>query len=146
MNKLKIFLDSSALIAGVLSSTGAARALLVLSENKAIELYINEYVIAECERSLARKVPEALPDFRETIKDANLKILEDPSPAEVQTHLYLISDPQDVPILLSALQAKTDFLVTHNRKHFLDDPQVAQKTGLRIGTPGAAIAWLREVM
>jgi predicted nucleic acid-binding protein len=144
MSKLKIFLDSSALIAGVLSSTGAARALLVLSENGAIELYISEHVIAECERSLARKAPEALPDFRATIKAANFKILENPSPAEVQAYLYLILDPQDVPILLSALQAKVDFLATHNRKHFLDDPEVAEKTGLCIGTPGDAIAWLRK--
>ncbi len=146
MTKCKFFLDSSALIAGVLSSTGAARALLVLSENDNLDLYINEHVILECERSLARKVPEALPEFRNTIRNARLKILENPIPEEVQNNLYLISDPQDVAILLSALACKTDFLVTHNRKHFLDDPQVSEKTGLRIGTPGDALEWLREQM
>ena len=144
MLKCNFFLDSSALIAGVLSSTGAARALLVLSENESLNLYINEHVLIECERSLARKVPEALPEFRNTIKNARLKILENPAPEEVHSHLYLIADPQDVAILLSALACKTDFLITHNRKHFLDDPQVAEKTGLRIGTPGDALAWLRE--
>lgn len=140
----KIFLDSSALIAGVLSSTGAGRALLVLSEIGDIELFVNEHVIAECERSLARKVPQALPALRETIKDARLKILLDPSAAEVQANFYLIADPNDVDILLSAMQAGVDFLVTHNRRHFLDDPQVSEKSGLRIGTPGDAIAWLRK--
>jgi len=144
MSTPKIFLDSSALIAGVLSSTGAGRALLVLSEIGDVELFVNEHVIAECERSLARKVPQALPALRESIMDAGLKILQDPSAQEVQANLYLISDPYDVDILLSAMQARVDYLVTHNRKHFLDDPQVSEKTGLRIGTPGDAIAWLKE--
>jgi len=144
MNKPKIFLDSSALVAGVLSSMGAARALLVLSENENIELFINEHVITECERTFARKVPEALPELRNTIKNAMLKILNDPAPEKVQANLYLIQDPQDVAILLSALVSKADFLVTHNRKNFIDDPQVAEKTGLRIGTPGDALEWLRE--
>ncbi len=63
---------------------------------------------------------------------------------ESQANLYLIKDPGDVPILLAAMKAKVDFLVTHNRKHFLDDPKVAENSGLRIGTPGEALAWLRE--
>jgi predicted nucleic acid-binding protein len=144
MSTPKIFLDSSALIAGVLSSTGAGRVLLALSEMGDIELFVNEHVITECERSLAKKVPQALPALRETIIDSNLKILPDPSAEQVQASLYLIADPHDVDILLSAMQAKVDFLVTHNRKHFLDDPQVSEKIGLRIGTPGDALAWFRE--
>ena len=38
-------------------------------------------------------------------------------------------------ILISSLSS--------NRKHFLDDPQVAASSGLRIGTPGDALAWVR---
>jgi len=144
MKKLNLFMDSSALIAGIISETGAAHVLLQLSEGEYINLTINEFVIAECERSFARKSPRTLPFLQIAIKTAKTKIIPDPSPAEVQSNLYLISDPQDVPILLSALQSKADFLVTHNRKHFIDDPQVAEKTGLRIGTPGDALAWLRE--
>ncbi|MDX9865493.1 MAG: hypothetical protein RBT34_11875 [Anaerolineaceae bacterium] len=39
-----------------------------------------------------------------------------------------------------------DFLVTLNRRHFIDDPRVVQVSGLRIGTPGDALAWVRERM
>lgn len=144
MEKFRVFMDSSALIAGIISETGAAHVLLQLSESGAITIVVNEYVITECERSFARKSPRNLPLLQLAIKKSRLQILEDPTPEENQANLYLISDPQDVPILLSALQAKADFLVTHNRKHFLDDPQVAEKTGLHIGTPGDAIIWLRE--
>jgi predicted nucleic acid-binding protein len=144
MSKIKVFLDSSAVIAGVISSSGAARVLLVMSENGQIETFISEHVIVESERSLARKVPHALPEFRQAIKDANPKIVHNPTPQEIKENLYLIADPEDVPILLSAMKANVDYLATHNRKHFLDDPKVAERSGLKIGTPGDVLAWIRE--
>lgn len=139
-------MDSSALIAGIISETGAAHVLLQLGESETIILTVNEYVIIECERSFARKSPRNLPLLQLAIKKSRLQIFENPSLEEVKANLYLISDPGDVPILLSAMQADADFLVTHNRRHFLDDPQVGEKTGLLIGTPGDAIAWLRDRM
>ena len=144
MSKIKVFLDSSAVIAGVISSTGAARVLLVMSEIGQIETFISEQVIVESERSLARKVPQALPEFRQTIKDVHPKIIRNPTQKEIEKNLYLIADPEDVPILLAAMKANVDFLATHNRKHFLDDPKVAERSGLKMGTPGDVLAWIRE--
>jgi predicted nucleic acid-binding protein len=144
MSKNRIFLDSSVLVAGVLSITGAARVLMVMSEMGEIELLVSEYVIVETERTLARKVPHALPEFRQAIKDANIKIVHDPSSKEVQDNLYLMTDAEDIPILLSAMKAKVDYLATHNRKHFLDDPKVAERSNLRIGSPGDVLMWVRE--
>jgi predicted nucleic acid-binding protein len=144
MPKPNIFLDSSALIAGVISETGAAHALLQLGESEDILLTVSEMVIVESERSIAKKSLHNLNDLRALIKKAKLRIVTDPSKKEVQTSLYLIDDPSDVPILLAAVKAKVDYLATHNRKHFLDDPKVAEKSGLQIGTPGDALAWVRE--
>ncbi len=144
MPKAKIFLDSSALIAGVISAAGAARVLLVMSEKGDIDLIISDYVITETERSLTRKVPHALEDYREALKDAHIKVVRNPSTEEIQANLHLIADKDDVPILLAAIAAKVDYLATHNRKHFLDDPTVAEKVGFKIGTPGDVLAWIRE--
>jgi len=144
MSKIKVFLDSSAVIAGIISSTGAARVLLVMSETGQIEVFISEQVIVESERSLARKVPQALPDFRQALKDAQPKIIKNPTPKEIEDNLYLIADPDDVPILLAAMQANVDYLATHNRKHFLDDPKVAERSGIKIGTLGDVLTWIRE--
>lgn len=144
MAKPDIFLDSSALIAGAISETGAAHALLQLGESEDIHLTVSEMVIVESERSMARKVPQNLNDLRVLIKRSKLRIVANPSKKEVQTHLYLIKDPNDVPILLAAMKAKMDFLATHNRKHFLDDPNVSEQSGIQIGTPGDALAWIRE--
>ena len=144
MPKFNIFLDSSALIAGAISESGAAHVLLNLGESKDVVLIVSELVIWESERSMAKKAPANLNDLRSLIKSSNLRIVENPPRTEVEANLYLIHDPNDVPILLAAMKAKVDYLATHNRKHFLDDPNVAEQSGLRIGTPGDVLAWLRD--
>jgi hypothetical protein len=72
------------------------------------------------------------------------QIVRDPDSAEVRANLELISHPPDMPILLAAMKANVDYLVTHNRVHFMDDPDVAVKANLRIGTPGDALNWVRR--
>ena len=144
MPKFNIFLDSSALIAGAISETGAAHVLLQLGESEDILLTISEMVVVESERSIAKKSPRNLNDLRSLIKTAKLRIVDDPSRKEVEANLYLIEDPNDVPILLAAMKAHVDYLATHNRKHFLDDPKVTERSGIKIGTPGDVLAWIRE--
>jgi predicted nucleic acid-binding protein len=144
MKKYNIFLDSSALVAGVLSETGAAHVLLLLGESEDILLTVSEMVIIESERAITLKSPRNIPVLRNAIVSSNLTIVRDPSSKEIEANLYLINDPTDVPILLAAIKGKVDYLATHNRKQFLDDPKVAERSGLRIGTPGDVLAWLRE--
>jgi predicted nucleic acid-binding protein len=144
MPRIDIFFDSSALIAGIISEQGAARALLLLAEDERIQITISEQVIVEVERSLARKAPRTLPFAREMILRANLLILRDPPSVEVLARTDWIAHAADVPILVSAYLAQAGFLATLNVKHFIDDPQAALRSGLRIGTPGDALAWARE--
>ena len=144
MPKIDIFLDSSALIAGIVSDKGAARALLLLGEDERILLTVSEQVIVEVERNIARKAPKALPFARQIILSANIRILRDPSKEDVQKHLDWISHPADVPILVAARRANVDYLATLNTKHFLANPEVSMRSELRIGTPGDALSWVRE--
>ena len=146
MSEINLFLDSSALFAGIVSATGAARALLLLSEIGDITVTISEQVVTETERAIARKVPGALNDLRQAILASKAQIVRDPSPEEVNANQHLISHPSDVPIVLAAMKADVDYLVTLNRKHFIDDPGVATRSGLRIGTPGDAINGVRSQM
>ena len=50
--KPRVFIDSSVLIAGVLSPSGGARAILVLAETEALQIVISQQVQVECERVL----------------------------------------------------------------------------------------------
>ena len=144
MPKIEVFFDSSALIAGIVSEQGAGRALLLLAEDEKILISVSEQVIAEVERNIARKAPKAVPFARELILRANIRILRDPQRSEIIEHQDWISHPADVPILVVAARARVDFLATLNTKHFTDDPEVSRRSGLRIGTPGDALAWIRE--
>lgn len=146
MPEINLFLDSSALIAGIVSAKGASRVLLLLAESGHITVTISEQVLTESERAIARKVPRALPDLRQAILTSQARIVRDPSPEDVSAHPNLVSHPADIPIVLAAMQAKVDYLVTLNRKHFIDDPDVTAQAGLRIGTPGDALNWVREQM
>lgn len=143
MPQINLFLDSSALIAGIVSAEGAARALLLLAEGGQISVTFSEQVLAETERAIARKVPLALSELRQAILASQAQIVRNPSPDEVSARLDLTSHPADTPIVLAAMQAKVDYLVTLNRKHFIDDPEVVRKSGLKIGTPGDALNWVR---
>lgn len=144
MGTNKLFFDSSALIAGIISAEGAARALLLLAEDEKIQIVVSEQVIAEVERNIARKAPKAVPLTRELILSTKIQIFRDPSLEEILNCQDWISHPADVPILVAAVQAQVDFLATLNTKYFIDDLEVARRSGLRIGTPGDALAWVRE--
>lgn len=144
MNKVNIFLDSSALVAGVLSITGAAHTLLMFGEDETILLTINEWVMRKSEEALSRKSPKNIKALRNSLLTSKIQIVPDPSEDEIQANLYLIDDRDDVPVLLAAIKAKVDYLATHDHKHFIDDPKVAERAGIRIGTPGDVLAWIRD--
>jgi predicted nucleic acid-binding protein len=146
MSKNNLFFDSSAVVAGAVSTSGAVNALFMLAVAEEITITISEQVVIESERALALKSPHSLPNYRDLLRMAKPRIVRIPAPKEVAKYHSIISDPTDAPILAAAIKAGVDYLVTLNRKHFLDDPEVAEKSGLRIGTPGDALAWVREQM
>ena len=139
-----LFFDSSALFAGVVSASGASRALLLLAEAGQVSIIVSEQVVAETERAIARKIPRALPNYRAALRATGLRIVRDPSPGEIEAHQNIISHQADVPIVVAAMQSRADYLVTLDRRHFVDDPNVRARSGLRIGAPGDALAWVRE--
>ncbi len=144
MARASLFLDSSVLFSGAASATGAARALLVLGETGQIGLMISLQVAIETERALARKAPQSIPVFRQLMQAAKIRMVPDPPPEEVKRYVNLIAHEADCPILAAAVLAQADYLVTLNRKHFIDDPEIASKSGLLIGTPGDALEWIRQ--
>jgi hypothetical protein len=75
---------------------------------------------------------------------ANIRIVRNPQLEEVLLRQDWISYVAEVSILVAAGRSRVDFLATLNTKHFIEDPQVAHHSGLRIGTPGEALVWVRE--
>ena len=139
----RVFLDTSALLAGLASSTGGSSVILTLAEAQLLTLVVSEQVLVEAERDLQEKLPKAVPEYRRLLTACSLEKVPDPSPADFAVAKEIIH-PKDASILWAAKNAQVDYLVTLNRKHFLDDPEISRRSGLRIGAPGHFLAWLRE--
>ncbi len=139
----RIFLDSSVLIAGVASFTGASRAILVLAELGLLKLVVCPYILKETDRNLAKKLPEALPYYRRLCNSLDWEVVSDPLPGDVRRWAGII-EAKDAPILAAAVEAKPARLVTLDTKDFT--PETAEQAELAICTPGDLLREIRALL
>ncbi|HAT14767.1 MAG TPA: hypothetical protein DCS91_15395 [Microcoleaceae bacterium UBA11344] len=139
----RIFADSSVLIAGCGSRTGASRAVLTMAEIGLFKLVISDQVLEECDRNLRKKIPAAMPIFTELLAAINPEIQPDPS-LEASSQWAAIIEAKDTPILAAAVLANVDRLLSLNTKDFT--AQVAAQSGLIIQTPAEFVREIREIV
>lgn len=116
--KPRIFIDADVLFAGAASPNehSASNLILRMSELTLIEAITSQQVITEAERNLETKIPTALPAFRLLVSRC-LKIVQDPAPDQLPAYRGL-ADPQDLPILVTAIRESCDFLTSYNLRHY----------------------------
>src|SRR2546427_13121991 len=85
------------------------------------------------ERQPSLEADGLIEHYRLLVRLTNPKMVRYPTEVLVRSSRHLIRHAADVPILLSAMASKPDWLLTHNTKHFTQ--AVAKRTGLRITTP-----------
>lgn len=108
--KLKIFLDTSALISGLNSPQGGAGIILSAFLADEFFIYISEQVIEEIQRTIQSKFPLLKTPFLAFLL-AQPKIVKTPSLGEIRKAYKLIQS-EDAPILAAAIKSKPDFLIT----------------------------------
>ena len=139
--RIRLFLDSNVLTGGIVSAWGLDKATLSLCAAKVCKLVLAEVVRDEVEENLllhAELLPsldadQLIEDYRRLIKLTHPELVSCPDKDLVRSRRRLIRHEADVPVLLSAMASKPDWLLTHNTKHFTK--VVAQRTSLRIATP-----------
>lgn len=139
--KLRLFLDSNVLTGGIVSPWGLDKAVLSLCAARICRLVLAEAVREEVEENLLlhagnlspQKADDLIESYRGLIRLTKPELIPYPEADAVRSNRHLIRHEPDVPVLLSAMTAKPDWLLTHNTKHFT--PSVARNTGLRIATP-----------
>lgn len=136
----RVFVDSNVLIEGLFAPWSASRAILILARARVFRLVLSPYVETEVERALLNRLAQNEKEGSQLINDYDLALrLLDPerlariSPEEFKAHRTLIRHLNDVPVLVTAIKARPDWLVTSNTEHF--NEEVAARTGLRIVTP-----------
>ncbi|MBI3293019.1 MAG: PIN domain-containing protein [Elusimicrobia bacterium] len=133
----RVFVDTSALLAGLLSPQGTARQMLAAGELKLIELLISSDVLAEADRNIVKRFPQLAEEYRSFIRDMAPTLVEDPTREEIVAVVPWVGK-DDAPILAAALKSKADFLVTWNTRDFMT-PKIPLTLPLKIRTPGAFI-------
>lgn len=118
IQRIKVFIDTNVLIAGVASVTGASAAVLDLCEAESIQMVISRQVLVEADRNFSSKLPGLVAQFRQFIQNLAPLMIEDPPATAVERAITLIAQ-KDAPILAAALEAKVDYLITLDKKHFL---------------------------
>ena len=120
---------------------GLDRAVLSLCAARICRLVLADVVREEVEENLlihavrldSASAQQLLDDYAGLLKLASPETVPYPSEKAVESSRHLIRHLADVPVLLSAMNARPDWLLTHNTRHFT--PTVAHRTGLRIAPP-----------
>jgi hypothetical protein len=136
-----VFLDSNVLMGGFVAQWGLDKAVQSICSARICRLVLAEAVRLEVERNLqlhARRLALQNPDapieaYRCFIQLNDPELVFFPDSAAVRASRHLIRHEPDIPVLLSAMAAQPDWVLTNNTEHFT--PAVAKRTGLRIATP-----------
>ena len=141
----EIFLDTSVMIAAVMSPTGGARLLFHLAHAGTIKLLVGKGILQETEEVMRRKAPELLGLLAQLLDEAGIEMSKPPSAAQQKKAQSLLSYKPDADVLAQAISANPDWLVSHDKEHFVGNSAL-NELPFRIGTPGDVIAWLREYL
>lgn len=139
--KPRVFVDADALFAGAASPYhhGASLVMLRMAEITLIDALASEQVIAETERNLRAKLPQALPAFQMLVQRC-LQIVPDPTASETERHAGK-ADAKDLPILVAALREGCPWLVTFNvRDYRPGDPAIT------VLSPGDFVQEIRHLL
>ena len=134
----RVFLDTSVVFAAVLSPGGGARRLFHLAEAGLLTLIVGPNVLRECDEVVRRKAPSSLPGLAQLLAAGRVQTCPPPSDKQVADARSYVEYKPDAHVLAEAISAGADWLVTHDKAHFL---KVSAETQLpfKIGTPGDLI-------
>ena len=134
---MRLFLDSSVLLAAAGSSTGASRLLFDIASRHGWELLTAEYCLREAEFNLPKLGKKAELSWTQIIRPAVIPL----STRLTLDRPLIFRATKDRPVVISALSQKADYLLTLDRDDFHG---LLGRTvyGLPIRTPGE---FLREI-
>jgi predicted nucleic acid-binding protein len=140
---VRVFLDTSALFAGIWSAEGGARMILKLGEAHAVRVLVSPHVLQEAENVLRHKAPDLIGLLALLLDRSGVETVPTPLPDVVQECLQLTGYPADALVLAAVKMTKADYFVTLDREHFLKNDALKQAMPFPVDTPGDFLAWYR---
>ncbi len=140
---LKVFLDTSVIIAAVLSRIGGAREMFYLGEAGILQLCVGENVLRECELVVRRKAPLSLPTLARLMDAGLIETCPAPDDKLIDLARSIVDYEPDAYVLAEAIGAEPDWFITHDKRHYLREGRVT-KLDFQVGTPGDLLQSFKE--
>lgn len=130
---IRIFTDTSVFFSACYSEEGASFEIFRQALRGKVQLVISDYVLVETERSPARKSPQDLQDFEIFRDNISFEIVNASKEEVLDAARYTAL--KDAPIVAAAKKAGVDYLVSLDRRHLVNQTEVAIASGLKIVLP-----------
>lgn len=137
----RLFIDSSVLFSAANSLKGHSRDLMIMSANGEITLVFSNYVLQETIRNLSQLKQPPLEAFEEILSNATVEIVDASKQAVVDAGKLIVL--KDAPIIAAAKLASVDLLVSLDKKHILNHPELESYIKAFIVTPAQAFQKLK---
>lgn len=137
----RIFIDSSVLFSAAKSAKGHSRDLMVMGVNGEITIILSDYVLEETRRNLSELKQPPLDELEDILAYADMEVVKvNKQTVLAATKLIVL---KDAPIIAAAKIAKVDMLVSLDRKHILNHPELETYIKASILTPAEAFQKLK---
>lgn len=132
---IRIFIDSNVWFSSFYGSENCQKLTKAHQEGKIIAV-ISTRVLEEIVRNVKKKIPHHFSDLQNFLLAVPPEIV--PNPQNIPQKLIGLVSPGDLPIFVSAVQAKVDYFVTGNIKDF-SVKKLEKLTEIKILTPTEAV-------
>lgn len=106
--------DANVLIAGILLPRWFHE-FLRHSLKGDFKLVLSRQTIREAQKRMARGTLAQRQALEQFLTECDYELVPDPSREEAEKNASLVRDPKDVPIVLAAINAGVDYLVTNDK-------------------------------
>lgn len=139
----RIFIDSSVLFSAANSAKGHSRDLMLMGANGEIAIVLSDYVLEETRRNLAQLKRPPLDEFDEILANAGIHVVQVNKQSVLDAAKWIVL--KDAPILAAAKIAKVEMLVSLDKKHILNHPELETYINANIVTPMEAYQKLKAI-
>ncbi len=138
----RVFLDSNVVFSGLYSPHGAPGVILERFIKGDINVVVSQQVLEEVIRPVKENLPEALSALRRLLVSVPPEVTADPPSEEIRRWARRIH-AADAAILAAAMAAQPDYFISGD-SHFIENPGIAEETGLHIVTPAQFLKLLEQ--
>lgn len=133
---IRVFLDANVYFSAARSKSGASAAVLELAKSKQLRVFATSTVLQEAERNIRLKESPAIRvRFYEMVKQCHPTSIAI-NKRQAEKRFLKIINRKDTYVLEGARKAKVKYLITLDRRHFMNPKMKTVAFPFRILSPG----------